>query len=171
MNAPLPNEEEIDAFAARLGEHLRRGGTLAEWVGADDADLEALYAAAWLFYDRDDYDTALRLYGLLLMANPYDRRFAIGMGMCKQMLKQYDDAIGYYANALVLDFDDPLPSFHTAECLVQKGLRNEALQALELCISRAKAPEHKALLQKASELQRLLLASSKPTAASPGARA
>lgn len=163
MTAPLPSEEEIDAFAARLGEHLRQGGTLAEWVGADEADLEALYAAAWLFYDRDEYDTALRLYGLLLMANPYDRRFAIGMGMCKQMLKQYEDAIGYYANALVLDFDDPLPSFHTAECLLQKGMRNEALQALQLSISRAKAPEHKALLQKATELQRLLLASSRPT--------
>jgi len=163
MNAPLPSEEDIDAFAARLGAHLRQGGTLAEWVGADDADLEALYAAAWLFYDRDEYLTALQLYGLLLMASPYDRRFAIGMGMCKQMLKSYDDAIGYYANALVLDFDDPLPSFHTAECLLQKGLRGEALQALELCISRAQGPAHKDLLQKASELKRLLLASSRAT--------
>lgn len=165
----LPTQEEIDAFAARLGEHFRRGGTLAEWVGADEADLEALYAAAWLFYDRDDYDVALRLYGLLLMANPYDRRFAIGMGMCKQMLKQYEDAIGYYASALALDFDDPLPSFHTAECLVQKGLRNEALQALQLCISRAKGPEHKALLQKATELQRLLMAGSRPKPAAGAA--
>lgn len=162
MSAALPSEEEVDAFAARLGEHLRQGGTLGEWVGAEKEDLEALHAAAWLFYDRDDYETALRLYGLLLMANPYDRRFAIGMGMCKQMLKQYEDAIGYYANALVMDFDDPLPSFHTAECLLQKGMRNEALQALELSISRAKAPEHKALLQKATDLQRLLLASSHP---------
>lgn len=166
MSHPLPSEEDIDAFAARFGEHLRQGGTLAEWTGADDSDLEAVYVAACLFYDRDEYDTALQLYGVLLMGNPYDRRFAIGMAMCKQMLKQYEDAIGYYANALLMDFDDPLPSFHIAECMLQKGMRNEALQTLELCISRAKAPAHQALLQKATELQSLLLAASRPTPSS-----
>lgn len=167
---PLPTEEDIDAFAARFGEHLRKGGTLAEWVGADDSDLEALYAAAYLFYERDDYDTSLRLFGLLLMGNPYDRRFAIGMGMCKQMLKQYEDAIGYYASALIMDFDDPLPSFHTAECLVQIGKRAEALHMLELCLRRAKAPEHEALQHKVNELQKLLVAS-RPPQPSAGAAA
>jgi type III secretion system low calcium response chaperone LcrH/SycD len=152
----LPTAEEIDAFAARFGTHLRNGGTLSEWMGVDDADMEATYALGCFFYGRDEYDTALRIYGLLLMGNPYDRRFAIGMGMCKQMLKQYDDAIGYYANALVMDFDDPLPSLHTAECLAQKGLRAEALEVLSISLRRSHAPEHQHVRQQALNLQGLL---------------
>ncbi len=169
MAQALPTEEDIDAFAARFGQHLRAGGTLAEWMGVDDADMEATYALACFFYERDEYDTALRLYGLLLMGNPYERRYAVAMGMCKQMLKQYDDAIGYYATALLMDFDDPVPSFHTAECLVQKGMRQEALETLAICLRRAQTAEHQALRTKALELQRLLQAFTPQDQASSGA--
>lgn len=164
VNSALPTEEQIDDFASRLDAHLRAGGTLAEWVGVEDEELEAAYALAGFFYGRDEYDTALRLYGLLLMGNPHDRRFAIGMAMSKQMLEQYEDAIGYYANALAMDFDDPLPSYHIAECLMHLGKRNEALQTLTLCLSRARGPEHQAIQQRAMDLQRLLITASKSAA-------
>jgi type III secretion system low calcium response chaperone LcrH/SycD len=168
MTDDFPSSDEIDAFAARLGTHLRGGGTLAEWLNLDDADMEASYALACFLYERDEYDTALNLFGLLLMGNPYDRRYAMGMGMCKQMLKQYDDAIGYYANVLVMDFDDPVPSFHTAECLVQKGLREEALGVLEICLRRTLAPEHQEIRKKAQNLQLLLQSAKSPSAAASG---
>jgi type III secretion system low calcium response chaperone LcrH/SycD len=165
MLQDFPSPDEVDAFAARFGAHLRSGGTLAEWLNLDESDMEASYALACFLYERDEYDTALNLFGLLLMGNPYDRRYAMGMGMCKQMLKQYDDAIGYYANVLVMDFDDPVPSFHTAECLVQKGLREEALGVLEICLRRTRAPEHQELRNKAQNLQRLLQSAKSPPAA------
>ena len=167
MATDLPTEAQIDDFASRFDAHLRAGGTLSEWMGVDDQDMEAAYALAGFFYNRDEYDTALRLYGLLLMGNPYERRYAIGMAMSKQMLKQYGDAIGYYANALLMDFDDPLPSYHIAECLMHLGKPEDALQSLTLSISRCKGPAHAELRQRALDLQALLLAASRPVKKEP----
>ena len=158
MSQPSTTEEQRLAHGERVVAHLRAGGTLGDLMGVQDAELDAAYAMACFFYERDEYDTALRLFGLLLAANPFETRYLIGMGMTQQVLKNYDDAIGYYASALVFDFDDPLPGFHTAECLVHKGQPEDALTTLSVCLSRANGPAHAAIKQKALELQGLLLA-------------
>lgn len=166
----MENQPHIDPEEAKLlkemrsfGEHLRAGGTLGSWVGADPADLEAGYALAGYFYERSDYETARRIYAMLLTSNPYERRFAIGLGMAHQMLKNYDDAVGYYATALAFDFDDPLPSFHMAECLLFKGLRSEALDALNICLRRATPTKDAHIYERAKDLHQLLSAAKPPT--------
>ena len=111
--------------------------------------------------------TILERYGMsetaMLTSNPYERRFAIGLGMAHQMLKNYDDAVGYYATALAFDFDDPLPSFHMAECLLFKGLRSEALDALNLCLRRATPTKDAHIYERAKDLHQLLSAAKPPT--------
>ena len=79
------------------------------------------------------------------------------------MLKQYDDAIGQYAQALLFDFADPLPSLHTAECLLHKGPPADALTVLAICLRRAQSPEHAELRERATQL-RQLIESARPAA-------
>ena len=161
-----PEEAAAQAMLDRLSAHMRSGGTLGQWVGLDPADAEAAYALGGFFYQREEYDTALRVYLLLLMSNPYERRFMIAAGMSKQMLKLYDDALGYYAQALAFDFDDPLPSLHMAECLVHKGQPADALTLLNVCLRRAQKPEHQELREQALQLHQLLEAA-RPKEAQP----
>ena len=160
MNAPsIDDDEELaaaKAFAQRLEAHLRSGGTLAQWLKIAPDDLQAMYALGGFFYEREEYDSALRIYLLLQMADPYERRFMIATGMTRQMLKQYDEAIGLYAQALAFDFDDPLPSFHTAECLLLKGQPADALTVLAICLRRAQGPEHEELRERATQLRQLI---------------
>lgn len=171
------NFDEVQAQLANqlkdfqnFSHHLGQGGSLGAWLGVDPNDLEAAYAMGCHFYERGEYDTALRIYAMVMMANVYDKRFAVAMGMCHQMLKQYDDAIGYYGMALALDFDDPLPSFHMGECLVFSGKRNEALDALGICLKRANPRLHADIYQRACDLHNLLEASAGSTT-QPGAQA
>ena len=158
-----PDLVAAQAFAKRLEAHLRSGGTMAQWLNIAPEDLQAMYALGGFFYEREEYDSALRIYTLLQMANPYERRFMIACGMTRQMLKQYDDAIGHYAQALVFDFDDPLPSFHTAECLLHKGQPADALTLLAICLRRTQGPEHAELRERATQL-RQLIESARPAA-------
>jgi type III secretion system low calcium response chaperone LcrH/SycD len=161
-----PDLAAAQVFAKRLEAHLRSGGTMAQWLNIAPEDLQAMYALGGFFYEREEYDSALRIYTLLQMADPYERRFMIAAGMSKQMLKLYDDALGYYAQALAFDFDDPLPSLHMAECLVHKGQPGDALTLLNVCLRRAQKPEHQELREQALQLHQLIEAA-RPKEAQP----
>jgi hypothetical protein len=58
--------------------------------------------------------------------------------------------------ASVMDMADPLPTFHTAECLAALGRLPEAREALEIVIEQATDPAQSALKQRAVGLRDLL---------------
>ena len=76
---------------------------------------------------------------------------------CMQMLQQYKDAIQYYSMASVLDLQDPLPTFHTAECFIALQLPEEAREALALVVAQCQSPQWQTLRQRAQALLELLV--------------
>jgi type III secretion system low calcium response chaperone LcrH/SycD len=150
--------EEIERIAAQLQEQLHAGLTYGDILGVTEAELEAAYAVAHRFYEVADYEQAERMFNLLVINDPFDKRFGFSLGATLQMQGKYDDAIVRYGMSSLLDPKDPQPCYHTAECLLHKGERQDALDMLDICLDRAKDPAHDDLRQRALALQQLLRA-------------
>lgn len=146
--------------AANIGNQLldlfANGGTLGWIFDYEDADYEVLYALGHSMYAQARYSDALRVFGYLVTCNHMEKRFMNAFASTLQMLGGYKDAIKYYSLASVMDMSDPLPTFHTAECMNALGMRDEALEALGYVLRQSTAPQYAELAQRARAMLELL---------------
>ena len=157
--------EDLEAITTRVAEHFRAGGTLGDLAGITDEQFEAIYATAYRLYGMEQYADAAKVFAYLGMADPYDRRYTLGLGASEQMLKKWDEAIAAYTLCIALDVEDPVPAFHMAECVAGKGDLADAQTLLAEVVQRCKAPEHQALKQKADAMLKLMALRAARTAA------
>lgn len=141
---------------------LTNGATLGSALDYDDTDYEVLYALGHSLYSQARYQEAMRAFGYLVMHNHMEKRFMNAFASSLQMLKSYKDAIKYYSLASVMDMGDPLPTFHTAECFIALGMRDEAREALGYVLSQSTAPEYTELRQRSQAMLDLLGGAGQP---------
>lgn len=156
MVAAVAEQAKLEKLAEDLREHFSQGGTLGDLRGFKDADYEAMYAVGHGLYTQGKHEDAGKIFGFLMMHNPFDRRFPIAMGASQQMLGKHADAIGFYALATVLDMTDPVPIFHTAECLAAIGENEDARDAFQTVVDLCKEPAQQPLRDKAGVRLQLL---------------
>ena len=153
-STPLTAGQE--AYIAKAREHFAAGGTLGDLHGMEDRDYEAMYAVAHGMYAQERYRDAQKLFNFLVACNPFDRRFHQALASSLQMTADYEQAISYYSMASVMDMKDPIPTFHTAECLAALGRVPEAREALQIVIEQSSSASHALLKQRATGLLELL---------------
>jgi len=159
MSTVTLTEEQQENLWAKVHAHLTQGGTLGELRGFTEKEYEALFLVGHTLYGQKKYADAEQVFAFLVMNNPYDRRFAQALGSAKQMLGQFADAIGYYSVASMMEMTDPVPTFHTAECLAALGHTQDAMEALGFAIKHCTKPEHAKVKQRASGMLDILRAS------------
>ncbi len=126
----------IDPDLGRLAEitrFLHNGGTLAEVIGLDARELEAMYAVGHGLYEQGRYDEAHKMFSLLCMHAPNDGRFPQAAAGAARMLGRYEDALGFYCVACMRSPGDHQLAFQTVECLLalnQPGPASDMLDAL-----------------------------------------
>lgn len=101
------------------------------------SEQETVYAAAYGFYETGAYSKAAEFFTHLIFHNPFEKRFWKGLASARQMSGDYQAALHAWAILCFLAPDDPLPHFHSAECLISMGEQNEAIQALHCAEKRA----------------------------------
>ena len=144
-------------------ELFSQGVTLGDMVGYDEKDYAAVYALGHELYARGRYADAMKAFGFLTMHDQWERKYMIAFAASLQMLERYKEAIQFYSNASILDLSDPMPTFHTAECMIPLGMLKEASEALDIVIEQCEGvAERKELKQRA---QALLSVVRKPAAA------
>lgn len=151
-----PSDTNVDALIAQVTDVFANGGMLGDLCDYDEQDYEAVYALGHSFYAQARYLDALKAFAFLVMNNAYEKRFVNAYASSLQMLGRYDDAIGFYSLASVMDIADPKPTFHTAECLLAQGRIEEASEALNIVVKQCKAPTLDALKARAEALLNLL---------------
>ena len=162
--------EELEDLWANVHTHLTQGGTLGDLRGLTAKEYEAMFLVGHTLYGQKRYEDAEQVFAFLVMNNPYDRRFAQALGSAKQMLGQYADAIGYYSIASMFEMTDPVPTFHTAECLAALGKPEDALDALGFVIKHSTKPEHDKLKHRAQAMIELLKATNPAPATAGGTK-
>lgn len=100
--------------------------------GFSKDSLEALYSTAYSYYQNGLYDDSIRIFRLLATMDPYEKKYWVGLGASCQQHKEYKNALKAYSSAAMIDFDDPAPHLHAAECYLSLENVEEALKALTI---------------------------------------
>ena len=137
-------------------ELLSHGTSLGDIMGYSETEYEALYALGHNHYSQERYLDALKCFGFLVAHNTMERRYLSAFACTLQMLKRYREAIQYHSVASVMDLEDPLPTFHTAECFVALEMHQEAREALKLVLAQCDAPQWSELQERSQALLALL---------------
>ncbi|GAB2734943.1 SycD/LcrH family type III secretion system chaperone BcrH1 [Melaminivora jejuensis] len=156
MNNPIAQKTGPENLGDQIADLLANGGTLGSVFDYEDADYEVLYALGHSLYAQARYHDAMRVFGYLVMCNHMEKRFMNAFASSLQMLGSHKDAIKYYSLASVMDMSDPLPTFHTAECMLAIGMQQEAREALGYVLQQSEAEQYAELRQRAQAMLDLL---------------
>jgi type III secretion system low calcium response chaperone LcrH/SycD len=131
-------EKNLDAI---LDHFLTSGGVFKDAHAISDEEMEAIYSVAYNLYENGKYDDALQVFKFLCFFDHMEKKYWLGLGAVRQMLRQYDDAVNAYSMAAMLDIDDPAPASHAADCLLLAGKKEEAESALNFVLEFAPETE------------------------------
>lgn len=115
--------------------------------GLSDEAGQALYAIAYNAYQSGNYQDSTAFFRLLAFQNNDNKSAWMGLGASLQMLKKYEEAIGAYGFAAVLDPDDPYVHLHAAECFHALNDKEKALLALNSALASSPKEELKKQLE------------------------
>lgn len=124
----------LDALARQIMDHLNCGGMAGDFMDMGSAEYEALYALGHHLYTTGMYEDAVHVFGYLTLHNHHERRFLMAYAAALQMAKDWAAAVTVYTVVSLLDMRDPLPGFHTCECLVSLGMKREAREGLAMVL-------------------------------------
>ena len=116
---------------------IESGCTLRDIQGLTNENMEGLYALAYSEYNQGKYDKAQELFQLLCQLDHLEKKYWVGLGATRQMLKDYSNAIDAYSVAVMFDLNDPVPPMHAAECHLASGNREEAVSGFQYAIDAA----------------------------------
>lgn len=131
MLKALQMQAEEDEQAQQMLDAFAGGGTLSDVCGLSTENLEVVYSVARTCYNNRRYDDALTMFRFLCFMDNTVKKYWMGLGAALQMLKSFDEAIKAYAYCTLLDVDDARPQLQAGFCLMQLGLKEEAVAALE----------------------------------------
>lgn len=137
--APTGRETEAEALK-RLSDYLKPDRKAQEAYGLDDAEMEALFAAASSYLRSSDPIEAADAFRFLTFLNPDDARYWMGLGQGLRAAEQFTESIEAYSMAALKADEDPRPHYHWATCLLalDRGVeaRDRLLLAQDYCQSK-----------------------------------
>lgn len=156
MTTNTASEPEAEQLQEKIAEFLSLGGTLAQAQDHDENYLESLYQIGHNRYSNTHYRDAKMIFGYLAMQNHREPRYMNAYASSLQMLGDFKEAIKFYSIASLLDIEDPLPTFYTAECMMALDFIAEAREALGFVVEQCNAPRHFELKARAEAMLALL---------------
>lgn len=140
---------EFEKIAKRIMEDKK---SPKEALGFDNSYLENMYTRGYNLYNTGKFNDALHIFRALLMLNPTEPKYMLGIAACQHMLKEYVSAIQSYVLCSVYDPTNPLPFFHSSDCYIQMKNYVSAMICLEMAIERAKNDPQFAVLKERARL-------------------
>jgi len=137
-NFPNASKEERAERREFLEKIQLQGMTYAEAAGLDENHLEGLFSLGYHHYNSGKYEEAQQYFCYLTLLNNRDPRYFFSAGAAFQMLKDYSNAIAFYNQSTHLDWMNPMPWFHLADCYIKTEDYPNALMSLKGVINRTK---------------------------------
>lgn len=120
-----------------LLELLSDGVTLGSYFKFTESEYEAVYALGHSLYMQEQYIAASKYFAFLVAHIQTEKRYVNALASSLQMLERHEEAVQYYCMASIMDIEDPLPTFHTAECFMAMQQYEAAEEALTLILQQA----------------------------------
>lgn len=120
-------------------------------MGMSNEMVEGLYGQAYRLYNTGKYQDAMQMFRLLVMINPSDPRYTLGLAASMHLLKEFKSAIELYTVCSILDAESPIPLYHISDCYLQTQDKLSAMIALEMAVKRSgDKPEFQTLKDRAA---------------------
>ena len=156
MTTSTASAQQTEQLQEKFVEFLGLGGTLAQAQDHDETYLESLYSVGHNLYSNTQYLDAKMIFGYLSLQNHREPRYMNAYASSLQMLGDFKEAIKFYSIASLIDIEDPLPTFYTAECMLALDYVTEAREALGFVLEQCDAPEHAELKVRAEAMLALV---------------
>jgi type III secretion system low calcium response chaperone LcrH/SycD len=145
----MASDSQVDADPS-LMKMLEKGIIAKDTFGISNEKIEALYSQAYILYNTGKFRDAIGLFRILIMLDPSEARYLIGLAASYHLLKEYRNAIKTYTICLALDPNNPIPFFHLSDCYYQINDKASALVTLNMAVKRAEnKPEYQILKDRA----------------------
>lgn len=116
-------------------ENVVKGGMAPkDAMGLDEAAIEGIYGHAYRLYNAGKYKDSQLLFRLLITLDPMESKFMMGSAACFHMLQEFSHAASLYAIASMINQENPIPHYHSADCYAKMGLNGAAMNELMLTI-------------------------------------
>jgi len=139
--ANASTEDQIKAFESSMKDFtekmVNRGLPPKDAAGISNKLLEGIYAQAYRLYNTGKYIEATHLFRLLILLDPNESKYVLGLAACFHMMKEYKNAIQTYTMCLMLDPQNPIPFYHSSDCYIQMKDFTSAILCLEMAIQQA----------------------------------
>jgi len=124
-------EQELGNSIGSFIEALKvKGGFKEELMNHQDS-YDELYSQGYHFYENGHYDKAFLAFHKLVLSHPMEGKYWFGLASTLLQQKNYEKALHAWSIAALIDFKNPLPHFHAAECLFSLKLIDEGMLALK----------------------------------------
>lgn len=130
-NVELPSADELAELTTAF---ITEGLTFKAAKGISDADMEGIYSVGFNLYNSGKFEEAEKVFQFLCLFDHWNRKYWMGLGSTRQMLKQYPPALECYSYAALLKIEDPMAPLHAASCYLAMGDSVKAKSALKCAI-------------------------------------
>ena len=100
-----------------------------------EQELEAMYAIAFHSLQQNQLEKAGPIFTLLCTYRPTIKKYLMGLGICCQMAKMYDEAIDTFSLVGAWHRDSPEATLRVAQCYIETGEPEKAVEALRLVVN------------------------------------
>lgn len=146
------NEKE-KGLAKELGtKMLQQSMSPKDAMGITGEMLEGIYSFGYRLYNNGKYNEAAPVFRLLVLLDPGQAKYLMGLAACFHMCKEYRNAATTYSLCSLIDLEDPLPYYHASDCYLQLGEQDMALKCLEISIMKMENRSEYAVLQERAKL-------------------
>jgi type III secretion system low calcium response chaperone LcrH/SycD len=140
-------EESLTNMTAKM---MKQGMIPKDAMGLSSQVLEGIYAQAYRLYNTGKYPEAAHLFRTLIVMDPTQSKYVLGLGACFHMLKEYRNAIYTYTMSSIIEGQSPLPYYHSSDCFIQMKDYPSAIVSLKMAIKYAgEKPEFAKLKERA----------------------
>lgn len=130
--------KSVDNFIAQFIDKVMNQGVLPKDVmGVQNNVIEGIYAQAYQLYNTGKYLDAIHLFRMLILMDPTEPKFTMGLAACSHMMKDYQAAAQSYTLVGVMEPSNPIPHYHASDCYLQLNDPVSSMIALEMAIKRA----------------------------------
>ena len=146
-------DEVIEEIAPLVRDLMIGQASMKDLYQISDDEMEAIYTAAYNFYQHGNFKKAKEMFKTLIQLNYKEKKYFMGLGASRQMLNEYTKAAETYGFAALMDATDPTPAFYAAECFRKAKNNESAILALEAVMEITKEGKtHKEIRSQAEKL-------------------
>lgn len=104
-----------------LTEYFSQGGTFKELKNLSNSTMESVYSVAYNLYQSGKYVEAIKVFQFLCFYDHYSVKYYLGLGACRFMQKEYENAIEFLGFAASMNTDDPRAILYIGDCHLAMG--------------------------------------------------